>query len=98
MATPTHEKRDRGGDAMVYGVLIQTLDRHDGNGITMLFVEATDAIAAEMRARAIAHRTYHCEVVTDHAVECPGFAPTLAYKRPTTPTVRHNRRRSRRSA
>ena len=69
---------------MVYGVLIQTLDRRDGNGITMLFVEATDAVAAEMRARAIAHRTYHCELVTDHAVECPGFAPAPTCERSTT--------------
>jgi hypothetical protein len=69
---------------MVYGVLIQTLDRQAGNGITMLFVEATDGVAAEMRARAIAHRTYRCEVVTDRAVECPGFAPTPTIRRPAT--------------
>ena len=61
---------------MVYGVTIQTLDRGDGNGITMVFVEATDPVAAETRAGALAQRKYRCEVVTDHPVECPGFAPT----------------------
>lgn len=61
---------------MVYGVLIQTLDRDDGNGITMMFVETDDAVSAETRARVLAQRKYHCLVVTDHPVECPGFAPT----------------------
>lgn len=61
---------------MVYGVTIQTLDRCDGNGITMVFVEATDPLTAESRARCIARRRYECEVLADHPVECPGFAPT----------------------
>ena len=33
---------------MTYGVTIQTLDRAEGNGITMVLVEASDAFAAEV--------------------------------------------------
>ena len=41
---------------MTYGVTIQTLDRLDGNGMTMLLVEATSPGAAESRARQIAEQ------------------------------------------
>ena len=64
----------------VYGVTIQTLDRREGNGITMLFVEAPDPPAAEARARSLAQRRFHCDVLVDHPVPCPGFAPS-----PTSP-------------
>ncbi len=61
---------------MVYGVTIQTLDRPDGNGITMVFVEACDPLTAETQARRVARRRYGCEVLVDDPVPCPGFAPT----------------------
>ena len=61
---------------MIYGVTIQTLDRGEGNGITMLFVEANDPLAAEARARRVAERRYACQVLVDHPVPCPGFAPS----------------------
>jgi hypothetical protein len=61
---------------MVYGVTIQTLDRLDGNGVTMVFIDAGDATAAEVRARHIGRSRYGCEVVAGHAVPCPGFAPS----------------------
>lgn len=53
---------------MTYGVTIQTLDRADGNGITMVLVDAADALDAEMAARKIAEDRYHCNVLVDHAV------------------------------
>lgn len=53
---------------MTYGVTIQTLDRAEGNGITMVLVEAEDPRAAEARARAIAEERYHCAILVDHAV------------------------------
>ena len=53
---------------MTYGVTIQTLDRAEGNGITMVLVEATDAFAAEAAARRIAEGRYGCTVLVDHAV------------------------------
>ena len=61
---------------MTYGVTVQTLDRSDGNGVTMLLVEATDPCAAERRARDIAEAQFHCTVLVDHAVPCPGFVPS----------------------
>lgn len=61
---------------MTYGVTVQTLDRHDGNGMTMLLVEATSPDAAESRARRIAERRFQCTVLVDHAVPCPGFVPS----------------------
>jgi hypothetical protein len=57
-----------GGQTMTYGVTIQTLDRAEGNGITMVLVEATDAFAAEAQARRIAEDRYGCTVLVDHAV------------------------------
>ena len=53
---------------MTYGVTIQTLDRADGNGITMVLVDAADALDAESAARKIAEERYHCTVLVDHAV------------------------------
>lgn len=53
---------------MTYGVTIQTLDRREGNGITMVLVDANDPIAAEAAARHIAEDRYHCTVISDHAV------------------------------
>jgi len=53
---------------MTYGVTIQTLDRAEGNGITMVLVDADDATTAESRAREIAEDRYHCTVLVDHAV------------------------------
>ena len=53
---------------MTYGVTIQTLDRAEGNGITMVLVDATDAFAAEAEARSIAEDRYDCTVLVDHAV------------------------------
>lgn len=53
---------------MTYGVTVQTLDRPEGNGITMVIVEADDALDAEWAARRIAEDRYHCTVLVDHAV------------------------------
>ncbi|MEP6624962.1 MAG: hypothetical protein ABJC79_10995 [Acidimicrobiia bacterium] len=53
---------------MTYGVTVQTLDRADGNGITMVLVDATDPCIAETEARKIAEARYHCTVLVDHAV------------------------------
>ena len=53
---------------MTYGVTIQTLDRAEGNGITMVLVEASDAFTAEAQARRIAEDRYGCTVLVDHAV------------------------------
>ena len=61
---------------MTYGVTVQTLDRIEGNGMTMLLVDATTPGAAEHRARQIAERQFHCTVLVDHAVPCPGFMPS----------------------
>jgi outer membrane autotransporter protein len=57
-----------GGTTMTYGVTVQTLDRQEGNGITMVLVEASDAFAAEAEARRIAEDRYGCTVLVDHAV------------------------------
>lgn len=61
---------------MTYGVTVQTLDRSEGNGMTMLLVEAATALAAERNARQIAESRFHCTVLVDHAVPCPGFVPS----------------------
>jgi len=61
---------------VTYGVTVQTLDRIEGNGMTMLLVEATNPWAAEHRAREIAERRFHCTVLVDHAVPCPDFMPS----------------------
>lgn len=53
---------------MTYGVTVQTLDRTEGNGITVVFVDADDALAAEHEARAIAEARFGCSVLVDHAV------------------------------
>jgi hypothetical protein len=57
-------------------VTVQTLDRTEGNGMTMLLVEATNPWSAEHRAREIAERQFHCMVLVDHAVPCPDFEPS----------------------
>lgn len=62
--------------AVTYGVTVQTLDRNEGNGMTMLLVDATNPWAAEHRARQIAEQRFHCTVLVDHAVPCPGFVPS----------------------
>ena len=59
---------------MTYGVTIQTLDREEGNGITMVLVEASDAFAAEVEARRIAEDRFRCTVLVDHAVPWSGTA------------------------
>jgi len=61
---------------VTYGVTVQTLDRIGGNGMTMLLVDATNPYAAEHRARQIAEEKFHCVVLVDHAVPCPGFVPS----------------------
>ena len=61
---------------MTYGVTVQTLDRSEGNSMTMLLVEAATALAAEHNARQIAESRFHCTVLVDHAVPCPGFVPS----------------------
>ena len=61
---------------MTYGVTVQTLDRVGGNGMTMLLVDAADETAAESHARRIAEQRFHCQVLVDHAVPCPGFVPS----------------------
>lgn len=53
---------------MTYGVTVQTLDRTEGNGITVVFVDADDALAAEHEASRIAERRFGCAVLVDHAV------------------------------
>jgi hypothetical protein len=61
---------------VTYGVTVQTLDRRDGNGLTMLLVEAPTPLAAEAAARRIAEQKFACTVLVDHAVPCPGFVPS----------------------
>jgi hypothetical protein len=63
---------------VTYGVTVQTLDRTEGNGMTMLLVEALDPSMAEHRARQIAELRFHCTVLVDHAVPCPGFMPSAS--------------------
>ncbi len=68
---------------MVYGVTIQTLDRAAGNGLTMVFVDTSDApTAATLAAK---DWTGDCaataRVVADHPVElCRGSTPTVAVR------------------
>ena len=54
-----------------YGVAVQTLDRIEGNGMTVVFVEAEDALTAERDARRIAERRFGCSVLVEHAVLWP---------------------------
>lgn len=54
---------------MKYAVTIQTLDRPEGNGITMVMVDADDVVAAEVLARRIAEERYACCVLADDPVE-----------------------------
>jgi hypothetical protein len=61
---------------VTYGVTVQTLDRSEGNGLTMLLVDAIDPFMAEHQARQIAELKFHCTVLVDHAVPCPGFVPS----------------------
>jgi hypothetical protein len=60
--------RQREAPAMTYGVTVQTLDRHEGNGITVVFVNTDDALDAEREAREVAERRFGCSVLVDHAV------------------------------
>ena len=53
---------------MTYGVTVQTLDRSEGNGITIVLVDAADPLDAEGVARRIAEDRFHCTVLVDHAV------------------------------
>lgn len=53
---------------MKYAVTIQTLDRLEGNGITMVMVDTDDPVAAEVIARRIAEERFACVVLADHAV------------------------------
>jgi hypothetical protein len=61
---------------MTYGVALQTLDRVDGNGVTMIFVSADDPVSAEVKARRIAEHRLGCLVMVHHAVPCPEFEPS----------------------
>jgi hypothetical protein len=60
--------RNREAHEMTYGVTVQTLDRTEGNGITVVFVDADDELAAERQARRIAELRFGCSVLVDHAV------------------------------
>jgi len=53
---------------MTYGVTVQTLDRTEGNGMTVVFVDTDDALSAELEARRIAEHRFGCSVLVDHAV------------------------------
>ncbi|MGZ4690031.1 MAG: hypothetical protein ACXV8R_07055 [Acidimicrobiia bacterium] len=50
---------------------IQTLDRPEGNGITMVMVEAEDPTVAEAAAERIAEQRFACLVLADDAVPWP---------------------------
>ncbi len=56
------------GTLVRYGVTIQTLDRLEGNGLTMVLFDAESPLAAEREARRIAEQRFHCTVLVDHAV------------------------------
>jgi hypothetical protein len=56
---------------MTYAVTIQTLDRIEGNGITLVMVEADDPVAAEVQARRTAEAHFDCVVLADDAVPWP---------------------------
>jgi len=56
---------------VIYGVAVQTLDRAEGNGVTMVMVEADDPVAAEVIARRIAEERFACIVLADQAVPWP---------------------------
>ncbi len=56
---------------MIYGVAVRTLDRAEGNGVTMVMVEADDPVAAEVIARRIAEERFACVVLADQAVLWP---------------------------
>jgi hypothetical protein len=58
-------------DAHTYGVTVQTLDRTEGNGMTVVFVDAEDALSAEREARHIAEHRFGCSVLVEHAVLWP---------------------------
>ncbi len=58
-------------DAHTYGVAVQTLDRPEGNGMTVVFVDAENALAAEGEARRIAEHRFGCSVMVEHAVLWP---------------------------
>ena len=57
--------------AHTYGVAVQTLGRSEGNGMTVVFVEAEDAGTAEHDARRIAEQRFGCSVLVEHAVLWP---------------------------
>jgi hypothetical protein len=60
--------REREAHVNTYGVTVQTLDRTEGNGITVVFVDADDELAAEREASKIAEHRFGCSVLVDHAV------------------------------
>ncbi len=57
---------------MLYGVTVQTLGRHDGDGIAVVFVDTNDPLSAEVEAPTIATERYLCEVIVDHPVDWSG--------------------------
>lgn len=61
---------------MIYGVTVQTVGHVGGDGITMFFIDTNDPVTAESRAARIGRRRFGCEVLVDHPVPCPGFAPS----------------------
>jgi hypothetical protein len=69
--------QDERAVTMTYGVALRTLDRPGGNGVTMVFVAASDPISAEHAARRIGEARLGCTVIADHAVPCPNFEPTV---------------------
>jgi hypothetical protein len=56
---------------MTYSVMIQTLDRIGGNGVTMMTVEADDPVAAEVLARRTAEAHFDCMVLAENPVPWP---------------------------
>jgi hypothetical protein len=60
--------RESEAQVNTYGVTVQTLDRTEGNGITVVFVDADNELAAEREASKIAERRFGCSVLVDHAV------------------------------
>jgi hypothetical protein len=60
--------RDNEVHEVKYGVTVQTLDRSEGNGITVVFVDADDALSAEQEATRIAERQFGCCVLAGHAI------------------------------
>ena len=60
--------RESEGHVNTYGVTVQTLDRTEGNGVTVVFVDADDELTAEREAGKIAEQRFGCSVLVNHAV------------------------------